>query len=689
MIKLTINNIEVEIEEGATLLQACEQAGFEIPRFCYHEKLSVAGNCRMCLVDVEKAPKPVASCAMPAADGMVVNTQSARVTKARKGVMEFLLINHPLDCPICDQGGECDLQDQAMAYGFDKSRYIENKRAVKDKYMGPLIKTIMTRCIHCTRCVRFATEVAGVPDLGAVGRGENMEIITYLEKSLASELSANVVDLCPVGALTSKPYAFIARPWELNKTESIDVMDALGSNIRVDARAEKVMRVLPCINEDINEEWISDKTRYAIDGLSYQRLDRPYLRGRGGRLYESDWDSAFKAIATKMNKIKAGEIAAIAGNQMDAESMYALKLLMQKIGSPHLDCRQDGAKIGGARCSYLFNSGISAIDDIDSLLIIGCNPRIEAAVMNARIRARWLEKNIPIAVIGPQMALNYHADYLGDDPELLNDFMLRKNLTATADKFLKSMRRVKKPMMIIGMGALTRPDGAAILGKLRHIAENCGVITPKWNGFNILHNAAARVAGLDMGFLPQGKKGLDINAMGQAAASGKLKMLWLLGADELDFKPFDKVFKVYQGHHGDKGASLADVVLPGAAYTEKEGIYVNLEGRPQQAHRAVFPPGDAREDWAILRAFSGYIGKNLGFDSLAALREKMIDEIPHFGAIDQIHPAKWDKFGTKAKLNKRPILAGMDNFYMSCAISRASKTMAECIKAMNNNLVNE
>ena len=427
MPKLTVNDIEVDVEDGSTVLHACEAAGVEIPRFCYHDRLSIAGNCRMCLVDMERAPKPIASCAMPAGDGMVIRTDTDRVKKAREGVMEFLLINHPLDCPICDQGGECDLQDQAMGYGLDGSRFSENKRAVDNKHMGPLISTVMTRCIHCTRCVRFATEVAGVPELGAIGRGETMEITTYLEKTLASELSANVIDLCPVGALTSRPYAFTARPWELNKTESIDVMDAVGSNIRVDARGAQVMRVLPRLNEDVNEEWISDKTRYAIDGLRRQRLDRPYARGRDGKLHPISWDEALKTVAGKLGKAKAKRVAAIAGDQCDAESMFALKSLMARIGSPNLDCRQDGAKIGGARSGYLFNSTIAGIDDADALLIIGSNPRVEAAVLNARIRRNWLATQLPVGVIGENADLTYATQWLGDEASVLDDVLSGKN----------------------------------------------------------------------------------------------------------------------------------------------------------------------------------------------------------------------------------------------------------------------
>ena len=610
MPKLTVNDVEVEVEDGSTVLHACEAAGVEIPRFCYHDRLSIAGNCRMCLVDMERAPKPIASCAMPAGDGMVIRTDTDRVKKAREGVMEFLLINHPLDCPICDQGGECDLQDQAMGYGLDGSRFSENKRAVDNKHMGPLISTVMTRCIHCTRCVRFATEVAGVPELGAIGRGESMEITTYLEKTLASELSANVIDLCPVGALTSRPYAFAARPWELNKVETIDVMYALGSNIRVDARGAQVMRVLPRLNEDINEEWISDKTRYAIDGLRRQRLDKPYARGLDGRLHPVSWDEALKSLATALRKAKPNAIGAIAGNQADAESLYALKSLMTRLGSPNLDCRQDGAKIGGNRAGYLFNSTIAGIDDADAVLIIGSNPRIEAAVLNARIRRNWLSSRMPIAVVGPKVDLTYDADFLGQEPAILD------GLADGSHKFAAKLKKAKRPMIIICMGALARADGAAMLGKARQIAKSYGVVTKEWNGFNVLHNAAARVGGLDLGFVPA-RGGMDIAAMGKSAKAGKLDLLWLLGADEIDFEPFTSSFVVYQGHHGDAGAHHADLVLPGAAYTEKDGIYVNTEGRVQYATRAAFPPGDAREDWTIIRAVSGAVGKSIGFDTLA------------------------------------------------------------------------
>ncbi len=675
MPKLTVNGIEVEVEDGATVLHACEEAGVEIPRFCYHDRLSIAGNCRMCLVDMERAPKPVASCAMPAGEGMVVRTDTDRVTKAREGVMEFLLINHPLDCPICDQGGECDLQDQAMGYGFDSSRYEENKRAVEDKHMGPLISTTMTRCIHCTRCVRFATEVAGVPELGAIGRGESMEITTYLERNLASELSANVIDLCPVGALTSKPYAFTARPWELSKTESIDVMDAVGSNIRVDSRGAQVLRVLPRLNEDINEEWISDKTRYAIDGLRRQRLDRPYIRGRDGKLAPASWDDALATVAARLKKAKPAAMAAITGDQCDAEAMFALKRLFDKLGSSNIDCRQDGAAIGGARAGYLFNSTIAGIDDADALLIIGSNPRIEAAVLNARIRRNWLATRLPVGVVGPQMDLTYDAENLGEDPAILADILSGKA------KFAGKLKKAKRPMIIIGMGALARPDGAAILGTAHEIADTYGVVAGDWNGFNVLHTAAARVAGLDLGLTP-GRGGLDVAGMYKAAEGGKLDVVWLQAADEIDADRLKDAFVIYQGHHGDRGAHVADVILPGAAYTEKDGIYVNTEGRVQYAGRATFPPGEAREDWTIIRALAGRMGVNLGFDSLAELREDLFEIAPHFANQDDIKSARWAKFGGRGKIGSAAMATALDGFYMTCAVSRASETMGQCLMAL-------
>ena len=685
MIKLTVDGIEVEVEEGSTVLHACETAGREIPRFCYHERLSVAGNCRMCLVEMEKAPKPVASCAMPAAEGMDIKTDSPMVKKAREGVMEFMLVNHPLDCPICDQAGECDLQDQAMGYGGDRSRYREPKRAVEDKHMGPLISTIMTRCIHCTRCVRFSTEVAGVAEMGALGRGENMEITTYLEKALASELSGNVVDLCPVGALTSRPYAFNARPWELDSTETIDVMDAVGSAIRVDTRGNEVMRVLPRVNDDVNEEWISDKTRHAHDGLLRQRLDRPYMRkNRRGQLQETSWEEAFRIIARKVGRARPGHIGAIAGDQCDAESMYALLKLMRGLGSPNTDCRQDGSVIGtGDRPGYVFNSGFSGLEETDFVLLVGSNPRHEAAVVNARLRRRWLDDGLQIARIGPATDLTYPVVELGDNLAELG------KIARGAHPVAKKMKRAKKPVIILGQGALNRGDSRAVYELALHIAHTTGAFGPNWNGFNVLHTAAARVAGLDMGFVPE-RGGMGAKVMVKGARDGKLAVLFLLGADECDFGEISsRTFVVYQGSHGDAGARIADVVLPGAAWCEKDATFTNSEGRVQRAQRATFPPGDAREDWAILRALSEHLDVPLGFDSLEALREALVAEHPvfdgSFPAPGELEASASSVRALSSRLAKTPVQYSIDgtrhrSFYMTCPISRNSATMAECVE---------
>jgi NADH-quinone oxidoreductase subunit G len=675
MPKLTVNGVQVEVPNGATVLQACETAGFEIPRFCYHERLSIAGNCRMCLVEQEKAPKPIASCAMPAAENMVIRTDSPLVRKARKGVMEFLLINHPLDCPICDQGGECDLQDQAMAYGFDRSRYHENKRAVPDKELGPLVKTSMNRCIHCTRCVRFASEVAGVEELGAVFRGEHMEISTYVEKTLSSELSANIVDLCPVGALTSKPYAFVARPWELRKTESVDVMDAVGSNIRVDSRAGEVLRVLPRVNEHVNEEWISDKTRFAIDGLKRQRLDRPYLRGADGRLAPASWDAVLSAVAARLGAVTGARIAAIAGDQADCEALAALKDLMTALGSPHLDCRQDGAKIDpAAPAGWRFNSTIAGIDSCDALLLIGTNPRWEAPIVNARIRKRWLASRLPVAVIGPQHDLTYRSEYLGAGPQTLAD------LAEGRIAFAETLRNAKAPMIVLGQGALAREDGAQVLALARRAAETLGVVKDGWNGFNLLHTAAGRVGALELGFVP-GAGGRDVAGILDGCARGEIEVVWLQGADEIDTSRLGKAFVIYQGHHGDRGAHRADAILPGAAYTEKNATYVNMEGRAQRARIAVFPPGEAKEDWKILRALSERLGRRLPYDTLGQLRARMAAGSPVFARIDEIAPAAWAPFGTEGAWSTTPFRSPIGDFHITCAISRASETMAACSAA--------
>lgn len=668
---LTIDGIEVTVEPGATVLQACEEAGKEVPRFCYHERLPVAGNCRMCLVEMENAPKPIASCAMPAGDGMTIHTATPAVKKAREGVMEFLLINHPLDCPICDQGGECDLQDQSMAYGKGGTRFDENKRSVKEKNMGPLIKTEMTRCIHCTRCIRFATEIAGVEELGALGRGEHMEITTYLEQSMTSELSGNVIDLCPVGALTSRPYSFTARSWELEKSESVDALDAVGSNIRVDARGKAVMRVLPRLNEDVNQEWIADRTRFSYDGLRKRRLDQPYVR-RNGKLQEASWEEAFEAIAARLGGLDGNKIAAIAGDLADGEAMVALKDLMEKLGSPNLDCRQDGAVLDASvRTSYLFNSTIAGIDEADACLIIGSNPRLEAPIINARLRARWLAGGFPVGVIGEQADLTYDYDYLGAGTQTL------RGVADGSNPFASVLRQAERPMLILGQGALTRSDGEAVLHAARQVADKLGLVSANWNGFNVLHTAAARVGGLDLAFVPAsgGKATSDILA---GAESGDIDVVFLLSADEIESDRLKDAFVIYQGTHGDEGVKNADVILPGAAYTEKNATWVNTEGRVQLGRRAVFPPGDAREDWTILRALSGVLGKTLPYDSLEQLRTRMYELAPHWTKIGQVEAAAWAPFGTQGDMGDEPFASSVTSHYLTNPISRASDVMAEC-----------
>ena len=675
MPKLTIDGQEIEVPAGMTVLQACEMAGKEIPRFCYHERLSIAGNCRMCLVEMEKSPKPIASCAMPAADNMVIHTDTPMVHKARRGVMEMLLINHPLDCPICDQGGECDLQDQAMGYGAGRSRFSENKRAVRDKNLGPLIKTVMTRCIHCTRCVRFATEVAGVEELGATGRGEDMEIGNYVEKALTSELSGNMIDLCPVGALTSKPFAFTARPWELRKTETVDVMDAVGANIRVDARGSEVMRVLPRLNEEINQEWITDKTRFAYDGLKRQRLDRPYVR-RGGRLEEASWREAFDAIQARLSATPPDRIAAIAGDLVDAESAFALKSLMGRLNTPHLDCRQDGAHIDpAARAGYLFNTTIAGIMDADACLLVGTDPRAEAALINARLRERALRGGFKVANIGPALDLTFPVTHLGESADIVGQ------IATGSHPFTETLAQAARPMLILGEAALARADGPAILAACREIAERTGMILEDWNGFNLLHKAAGRVGALDLGFVP-GEDGRDLAGILAGARAGEIDMVYLLGADEIDMGALGEAFVIYQGHHGDAGANRADVILPGAAYTEKDATYVNTEGRAQRAYLSVFPPGDAREDWKIVRALSEHVGHKLPFDSLAELRQHMIKAVPALGRLDRIAAAEWGHFGATGKIEPVAFRYPIGTFYMTCPISRASATMVACTAAV-------
>ena len=680
MTKIVVDGTEVDVPAEYTLLQACEAAGAEIPRFCFHERLSIAGNCRMCLVELKGAPKPVASCAYavkdcrpgPNGEPPEVLTRSGTTKKAREGVMEFLLINHPLACPICDQGGHCDLQDQAMAYGVDSTRYGENKRAVEEKYIGPLVRTAMNRCIHCTRCVRFLAEVAGVPDLGAIGRGEDMEITSYLESAMGSELQGNVADLCPVGALVHKPQSYEVRPWELSKTESVDVMDAVGSAIRVDARGREVMQIEPRVHEGINEEWISDKTRHAVDGLRTQRLDRPYLR-ENGRLRPASWGEAFSAIAAKVKGADPKRIGAVVGDLAGVEEIYALKALMTSLGVTNLDCRQAGEAIDPAwgRAAYTLGTGIAGIEEADAILLIGTNPRLEASLLNVRIRKRWRMGPLAVGLIGEAVDLTYPHTYLGAGPETLAD------LASGQHSFGEALKAASRPLIIVGTGALARPDGAAILAAASKLAKDIGAVTPEWHGFGVLQTAAARVGALDLGFVP-GEGGLDFAGI---AAAGALDVVFNLGADEVEIGP--GAFVVYQGTHGDRGATRADVILPGAAYTEKSATYVNLEGRVQTTNRAGFPPGDAREDWAILRALSDVLGKRLPFDSLSALRRALYAEHPHFAALDAIAPS--DAVATVETLSglggeptRAAFASAVPDFYLSNAIARASRVLAEC-----------
>ncbi len=658
MPKLTVDGIEVEVPAGATVLQACEAAGKEIPRFCYHERLSIAGNCRMCLVEVKPGPpKPQASCALPAADNQEIITNSLTVKKAREGVLEFLLINHPLDCPICDQGGECDLQDETMAYGRGHNRYDENKRAVAEKYMGPVVKTFMTRCIHCTRCIRFMEEVAGVEDLGAIGRGENMEITSYLEDALKSELSGNVVDLCPVGALTSKPYSFEARPWELRKTPAIDVMDAVGTNIRLDSRMREVMRALPRLNEDVNEEWASDKTRHAVDGLLRRRLDRPWTRV-DGKLRQASWNEAFDKIA-EAAKAAGSSVAAIAGDLVDVETMYAAKKLLESLGSDLLEGRQTGLDYDASNIGAVnFNTTIAGLETADVVLLVGTNPRWEASLVNTRIR-KAVKRGAKVFAIGPEVDLTYPVTWLGNDLSLL---------AKLPKEVAEALTGASRPAVIVGGAALKVPGGQAAALAL---VSAFGLIRDGWNGFNVLHTAAARSGGLMLGYAQPG---------GMAAIAAKApKLVFLLGADEMDYAPFAGATKVYIGHHGDNGAAAADIVLPGAAYSEKHGIYVNLEGRVQYSEKAVDAPGDAREDWSIFRALSEVLGKPLPFDTFGQLRQALFAEDPRFAqpqlvAFDWAPPALAAASIAKGTEVTYPI----QDFYLTNPIARSSPTLQRC-----------
>lgn len=676
MTKILVDGKEIDVPAEYTLLQACEAAGAEIPRFCYHERLSIAGNCRMCLVEVAGSPKPVASCAWgvrdcrPGPNGELpsVKTKSPMVKKAREGVMEFLLINHPLDCPICDQGGECDLQDQAMGYGVDTSRFAENKRAVEDKYLGALVKTSMNRCIQCTRCVRFSAEVCGVPEMGALGRGEDMEITTYLEQALSSELQGNLVDICPVGALTSKPYAFAARPWELGKTQSIDVMDAVGSAIRVDTRGREVMRIQPRVNEAINEEWISDKTRHVVDGLRTQRLDRPYLRV-DGQLRPASWPEAFAAIAARVKGTDGKRIGALAGDLASVEDLFALKDMLARLGSENTALQTDTAlSAKNGRASYIFNPTIAGIEQADALLIIGSNPRKEAAILNARIRKQWRTGKLRVGLIGEQAELTYPYDYIGAGPETLAD------VTYGRHSFAEVLKNAKTPIVLVGAGVASRTDGAAVLSAAAKLASGIAAFTAEWNGFGVLHHAASAVGALDIGFAGNG------TSASQMAGQGALDVVFSLGADDVGIAP--GAFVVYIGTHGDNGAHRADVILPGAAYTEKSGIYVNTEGRVQMANRANFPPGQAREDWSIIRALSDALGQTPEYDSLASLRQTIFRSYPHLMRIDQIEAGNVADLQTLASaggtLEKTAFVNAVPDFYLTNPITRASAIMAEC-----------
>lgn len=679
MPKLTIDSKEIDVEDGLTIIQACEIAGIEIPRFCYHERLAIAGNCRMCLVEVEKSPKLVASCALPVSEGMVIHTNSPKVIKSREGVLEFLLINHPLDCPICDEAGECDLQDQAFRYGRPQNRFHENKRSVTDKYMGPLINTKMTRCIHCTRCVRFSEDIAGVAEIGSVGRGEHMEITSYLEKSLESELSGNIIDLCPVGALTSKPYAFKARSWELKKTPSIDVMDALCSNIQIDSRGLEVMRILPRVNEEINEEWISDKTRFSYDGLKLQRIDRPYLK-KNGKFVEVSFEEAISAIASKIRLTDPSKIGAIAGTLCDVESLYTLKKLMNLIGSYNIDANEFGYKLDyTARGNYLFNTTVAAVSDADLCLLIGANPRSSCPVLNSRIGRAVRSGSMKAYSIGEIEYQNYPINDLGANPEILS-------LIASGDHpICKELASAKRPMIIIGDGVYSRNDSIPIQSLIHDIARKNNIVKEGWNGLNILHNHVSTVGALDIGFTPSDiKKGVDAKKMVSLAKKGEFGIIYLLSADEIEISGLENCFVIYQGHHGDKNATYADVILPSPAYTEKDAIYVNLEGRPQKAYIAVPPPGHAREDWKIICDIANAIDKNIAFKNLDEIRASLALEFPIFSNIDEIIPSDLKFIQSSAQILKKDIAKIDVNFYMTNSISRSSITMAKCTEEKLN-----
>jgi NADH-quinone oxidoreductase subunit G len=669
MLKLKVNNIEIEVEEGMTVLQACEKVGVEIPRFCYHEKLSIAGNCRMCLVEMEKSPKPVASCAMPAAEGMNIKTNTEFVEKARKGVMEFLLANHPLDCPVCDQGGECDLQDQSMFYGIDKSRYKENKRMVPEKNMGPLIKTQMTRCIHCTRCIRFATEVAGVPELGAIGRGEDMQITTYLEQSMKSELSANVVDLCPVGALTSKPYVFEARPWELKKTESIDVMDAVGSNIRVDTYGWEVKRILPRINEDINEEWISDKTRYACDGLLNQRLDTPYIK-YNGKFEKASWKEVFNIIKSKLKNIDKDKICGISGDLVNMETQYIFKEFFNKtLESNNIESRSEHIYLNfDKRENYLFNSTISGIEESDFILLIGSNPRYEATILNARIRKSYLQNKIKIISLNDVGDLTYPYEALDGDIENI------KNIIEDKHEISNLIKKAKKPLIIFGQSVLKSNSAKYIFESIRSYLKKNNKISNEWNSLNIISENASSVGSFDLGLY---KTEDGSNEILKDLENHKFEIVYLLGQDNLKFKKQNE-FIIYQGSHGDNGAEMADIILPGAAYTEQNGYYMNLEGKLQKAYKASYPPEEAREDWQIINDLAETMNHRKLFNDKNELESSLLNQINLYIEKDNTKQFKDLK---DLKFEKETLKIENKDYYYSNVVARASKTMSECRNA--------
>ncbi len=676
MPKITINGKEIEFEKGMTVLQACELANVEIPRFCYHEKLSIAGNCRMCLVEMEKSQKPIASCAMPAAEGMNIKTNTAFVEKARKGVMEFLLANHPLDCPVCDQGGECDLQDQSMYYGVDKSRFVENKRQVKEKYMGPLIKTQMTRCIHCTRCVRFATEVAGVPEIGAIGRGENMEITTYLEQAMESELSANVIDLCPVGALTSKPYAFEARPWELKKTESIDVMDAVGSNIRVDTYNWEVKRVLPRLNNDINEEWISDKTRYSCDGLLKQRLEVPYIK-KNNKLERSTWDEAISLIVDKIRLVNPNEIAGHIGDMVNLENALSFKKFFSILKSNNLEFREREFYINSSeKSNYIFNSSIKGIEESDLILLIGTNPRHEATMLNARIRKVFAKRNVPIFSIGDPGDLTYNYNVIGKNTDDIKKILKKEG------EFSKNLSSSKKPIIIIGESVLELKSGKYILEELKNFLKKNNLITKEWNSFNFLPQNASTVGLIDLKILS--KENEENLSFFEKLKNNHFKILYLLGSDNLEIKKNDE-FIIYQGSHGDRGAEIADLVLPSAAFTEQNGLYENLEGRVQECKKASYPIGEALEDWKIFNLILKKLDKNENLSNFESLRKEVLNLIPNFTKLNDL--PSFNESGVKDLssniVNEEVYIRDLDYYYTN-SISRASKTMSECRQIKQN-----